>query len=247
MFLRFLSCLVAALIAGSVPGPAPAQPLFGLCKEADAQCRALATEVEKVRLTSPLGTRRPSFDPGNLLCTVDNPNCCPPEMMPVCSAHADVMIGHAITTLARSARKEGCPWSKEVCEGFGSFYCEKDQSWNPWFGCHDSLVVTEPPEPPTWVCPPGQRPGKKPKICEPIPCFHPLLNVEIPCGPDFPEVTFRDFTLPDGAERTADDPVGNLLRLMQEERVKAEAARAVATEFGDAFRAIRSDVGPYLD
>lgn len=225
-----------------LPGSGTAQDLFGLCETADERCYSLAVEVEKIRATDGLSLGRPGINPGNLLCTQDNPNCCPPHLMPVCMAHAGVIVDQALSKVIREGIVGGCPWSREVCDGFGSFYCEPEQNWNPWAGCHDAVVVVDP-QPPTWVCPEGQRPAAKPPICEPIPCFHPIFNIEVPCAPTNGDLGFAQIKLPDGADMPDNAPVGNLLRLMATEDVRQEANTALKREFGRELERMRNTIG----
>ncbi|MGP6088142.1 hypothetical protein [Antarctobacter jejuensis] len=237
LFRKIFFSITLAITAWSMPSMAPAQSLMGFCKSADGSCRALAVEVEKRRVSDGVTMRRPTLDPGSLLCGPENPNCCPPELMPVCMAHADVLVDQAVTVLVKSAIAKDCPFSASVCEGFGSFYCGVDQGWNPWSGCQDAIVVRDP-EPPT-VCPEGQRPAGKPGLCEPISCFHPVFHVEIPCGPNFDDDVFTRVDWADLAGRGGDDALGNLLRLMASDDVQREANKALTQEFGQEIDRLR--------
>lgn len=225
-----------------LPGAGAAQDLLGLCDRADRQCFNLAVEIEKVRATEGLSLGRPGINPGNLLCSQDNPDCCPPHLMPVCMAHAGVIVDQALSKVIREGIVGGCPWSKAVCEGFGSFYCEPGQNWNPWAGCHDAVVVVDP-QPPTWICPEGQRPGAKPNTCEPIPCFHPVFHVEVPCGPSGGDLGLAQVDLPDGSGEMEDAALGNLLRLMASDDVRQEANTALMREFGPRLKTMREKLG----
>jgi hypothetical protein len=167
-------------------------------------------------------------------------------MMPVCMAHAGVIVDQAVSTTVRAAIKNDCPWSEEVCDGFGSFFCQAGQGWNPWAGCQDPIVIVEP-EPPYWPCPEGHRPGGKRGICEPIPCFHQILNIEMPCGPDLKDLSIAVLSQPDGTGRGMDGPAGNLLRLMATDEVRDEARRALSRQFGDELRTLREQLGAIVD
>lgn len=245
MYFRFFTVLLVPVFFTFAPERGSAQDLFGLCENADDRCRALAVAVEAERLSSGINGARTKLDPGQLLCGPDKPNCCPPELMPVCTATADLVLNMTVRTLATVAMKEICPFDQNVCDQFGSLICGPEQSWNPWAGCNDPVVIIEP-EPPT-ICPPGQRQGGKPGTCVPIPCFHPFLHVEVPCGPDSPQIAARDFEIPDPSDASASGATAVLLRLLADDKVASEARQAVAQANGPELDRLRRSMSPFME
>lgn len=169
------AALAATLLMFAQKGSAA--DAFGVCSSSQAQCTALAVELKKVQMAQELEIARPV--PGvSFLCAPDTPDCCPPLLMPLCSANATVIIDQTLLSMHQNDAAK-CPWSPAICERMGAYWCGPDGGWTPWGGCSDPVAVPLPPDFPT--CPPGQRWNGK--ICIDVPCFHPRLGVEMPCGP----------------------------------------------------------------
>ena len=184
---RFIEAACAALFLLTWISPVAAQDAFGVCEASDAQCDALAVEVRKVQLAAEEGLAVPQVNP-SFLCTIDDPNCCPAHLMPVCNAQAEFIVQQTlIAAAAAPAADNSCPWSKSICDRLGGLYCGPDAAWNPWSGCQ---VAVDPgadlPDNPT--CPVGQYEPTPGKGCVPIKCFDERFGVEILCGPEGNEV-----------------------------------------------------------
>ena len=181
----------------------------------------------------------------NLLCPEDNPQCCPPHLMPICfQVQRDLVLEARRAYQSPSLLSfEGCPWSQEVCDSFGSFYCDRDERWLPWAGCVGNL---EPPIncPPGWIqnglsCEPplpcrcGYEHNSK-GICIPKVCY--LGHVQVPCR------TFcgDDQVFVEAAANRS--PESNLARHLSDREVQLEAAKRVQGNLKVALEAVEEEI-----
>lgn len=138
------------------------------CTKDTAACRSLAVGVAALnireRITSAVEVEQANRR-AEMLCPEDNPQCCPPSLMPFCNR-----IQQDLTLKAKYDYRNGfllrfdnCPFSKDVCEGFDVF-CDQDERWLPWSGC------TPISDPPIAVCPVGSKQVgfncEPPPLCE---------------------------------------------------------------------------------
>lgn len=181
-----LLCCVAASAQAADPSPQP-----NLCTVDSPACRNLAVEIAVLDIQDRIDTQVELGRGANHLCPEDNPNCCPPRLMPFCSqVQRDIVVEARRAYQSRAVGSyNDCPWSKPICDSLGGFYCGPGTSWTPWTGCLDIGIppidcppgwkqtefgVCEPPPP----CPCGFIHNPK-GICIPKPCFR--LGQLVPC------------------------------------------------------------------
>lgn len=221
---HFLAAVAVILFGILTAQSATAQDAFGVCAAGEKQCRALAIATNKVAIAEQLQLTRPQFDPGQFLCPEDNPNCCPPRLMPVCMEHGTLIIDQTLILMRAKQKPEKCPFSAEICDSLAGFYCGPDASWTPWTGCHTIAdpVLPDPPRP----CPMGQVFNGK--ICIPQKCFHPTFGVEIPCRP-----------LGDGQfAALRSDRMSTVMNVLQDEAIAERARSEMVQELNEALKAL---------
>lgn len=231
------------------PGSRPQASLdVGLCAEDSAACRDLAVGVAALNIrerTEAAVEVEQAARRAEMLCPEDNPQCCPPPLMPFCS-----QVQRDLTLQARHAyqnayllRFDDCPFSEEICDATETF-CEADERWVPWAGCIDSSL--EPPVfcPPGWTrvglsCepPPPCRCGfehNSKGICVPKVCQ--LRGIPVPCRNLCDEpVVFEAFfgTAPAGSR---------LGRHLQDRRVQLEAAERVRSDLQQSLKLLEEEI-----
>lgn len=238
--LALLVCFPLATAWAGDPNP---QPNF--CREDSPLCRRLAVEVAILDITDRIDQEvnlRGSFA---LLCPENDPQCCPPHLMPFCF--------QIQRDLAREARRayqsvsllsfKGCPWSEEICDSFGSFYCGPDKRWLPWAGCVGELeppincpsgwkqvgLSCAPPPP----CPCGFKHNSK-GLCIPKVCY--LFGGRVPCRTYCAE---NQVFVDTAAKRPARS---NLGRHLNDRAVQLEAAKRVRENLRVALEALEEEL-----
>lgn len=240
---------VSILLVCCVPAPARAadpSPQPNFCREDSPACRHLAIEIAMLDITERIGTEVDLRRSTDLLCPEDNPECCPPELMPFCfHAQRDLVTEARRAYQSRSVGDyDDCPWSRQICDSLGPFYCGPEGGWTPWTGCLD--VATPPIDcPPGWTqtefggcqppppCPCGFVHNPK-GLCIPKTCFR--LGIPVPCltlcGN---EQVFVEF----GPPRP---PATNLERHLQDRAVHLEAAKRVRQDLEVALKAVEKEI-----
>lgn len=180
-----------------------------------------------------------------MLCPEDNPQCCPPHLMPFCS-----QIQHDLALQAQQGyenayllRTEKCPFSEEICDATETF-CEADERWLPWAGCIDASL--DPPIycPPGWKqvglgceppppCACGFEHNSKgicvPKVCQRHGILVPCLNLcEDP-------VVYEDFLGAPAAE-------SRLGRHLQDKRIQLEAAKRIRMDLRTSLDLVEEEI-----
>ena len=227
---------VVALLC-CVLSPAWAQdstPEPSLCVVDSPVCRKLAIEVAKLELTDFIQRELDSLRSGSFLCPEDNPNCCPPRLMPLCS---QVQRDHVVDAQRQfhsvlAGRFGDCPWSAEMCDSLGSFYCGAEAGWTPWGGCSPGLELPpRPPLPPPLPCPCGTTPNLK-GLCIPKVCTGP--SGRVPCN----------FLCSDDLVAISDPPApeSNLERHMRDQKVQIEAAKRLREDLKAALEEAEAQI-----
>lgn len=229
------------------PGPQAGVDL-GSCAEESVACRHLAVGVAMLNIRERIEAAVEVEQAGRsvrMLCPEDNPQCCPPHLMPLCSrVQRDLALQaqHAYRN-AYLPRFERCPFSEEICDGIETF-CEADERWLPWAGCIEAsgdLPIYCPPgwkqvgpscqPPPPCEC--GFEPNSKgicvPKVCQrngvPVPCRNLCDD----------RVVFEDFIGVAPAE-------SRLGRHLQDRRIQLEAAERVRSDLQKALKLVEEEI-----
>jgi len=224
-----MCCTLSPAWAGD-PNPQPS-----LCVEDSRACQMLAIEIAKLDFSDFISRdlevrRRDSF-----LCPENNPQCCPPHLMPICSQVEKDLVVEARQNYQSvvSYRFGDCPWSSEICDSLGPFYCGPDGGWTPWGGCSPGIVF-EPPTPPDppRPCPCGTKPNSK-GICIAKVCT--MYGVRIPCNIncDLPVVAAKSGTL---------RPESNLARHLADTQIQLEAAKRVREDLISALEILEIEI-----
>ena len=234
-----ICCSLVPAWAGD-PNP---QPNF--CTEDSPACRSLAVEIAMLDIADQIGREVDLRRNINLLCPEDNPQCCPPQLMPFCFQIQRDLVFEARRSYQNVSLSNfgGCPWSREICDSLGSFYCGPDGSWTPWGGCG---LVLEPPVdcPPGWSqvgfgceppppCDCGFEHNSK-GICIPKVCYR--FGIRVPC------MTFcgEDQVF---VEAATNRPVeSNLGRHLSDRTVQIEAAKRVREDLEVALEAVEKEI-----
>jgi hypothetical protein len=226
MLVLMICCWLTPAWAGD---PSP-QPNPDLCTEDSRACQRLAVEVAILDIADRIDREVDLRRSTNLLCPEDNPQCCPPHLMPVCFQIQRDLVFEARRRYQSVSLSSfgGCPFSPEICDSFGSFYCGPEESWTPWGGCSTVLDprITCPagwsqvgfnclPPPP---CPCNSAHNSK-GICIPQLCY--WLGRRVPCMTGCLEDLVFEET---AASRPTES---NLGRHLSDRQIQLEAAKRV--------------------
>lgn len=239
MLVLLLCCSLAPAWAGD-PSPQP-----NLCTEDSRACQSLAVEVAMLDIADRIGREVDLRRSTNLLCPEDNPQCCPPHLMPVCFQLQRDLVLEARRSYQSVSLSSfgGCPFGREICDSFGSFYCGPEESWTPWGGCS---TVFDPPIncPPGWSqagfgCEPplpcrcGFEHNSKgiciPKVCYQFGARVPCLTL---CGLD-------QVFVETAASRPAET---NLGRHLSDREVQLDAAKRVREDLKLSLEAVEKEI-----
>lgn len=206
------------------------------CKKDMAACDALAIEITKLDFQHILEQRIAALRGTHALCPDENPNCCPPELAPVCSQIARDRVARARSDYINSEQNEECPYGPEVCDVLGNLYCGPDSVYLPWGVCASKGILIDPcrgdwheigpgvcaPPPPR--CGPDERWNGK--ICVPKKCI--FKGLVVPCPITAPDELKKALA----AKRA---PRGNLSRRLQDPVVQSKAYRELHDELETAM------------
>ncbi len=202
------------------------------CEDDSSSCRGLAIEVAKLDILDAIKRDTSRQTAQIFLCPEDNPNCCPPHLMPVCQRIQLDVARRArddLHTLAL-AKSDDCPWDKKTCDSLGSFYCGPDKDWSPLLGCNErpKLVIPDFPPVPD-PCPCGYRENHK-RICIPKLCTFGghFVDCQHACGVEPPRLE-----LPRNSR---------LAEQLQNREVQIEAANAVRDDLMKALSILDEQV-----
>lgn len=223
--------------------PSP-QPNF--CAQDSAACRNLAVEIAMLDVADRIGAVVDLRRGIDVLCPEDNPNCCPPELMPFCfQTQRDLVLEARRVYQSRSVGDyDDCPWSSTICDSLGPFYCGPESSWTPWTGCLD---VAFPPIdcPLGWTrlefggclppppCPCGFVHNPK-GLCIPKVCYR--LGVRVPC------LTLCGIDQVFVAEVEPPPPETNLERHLLDRAVHLEAAQRLRDDLRSKLEAVEKEI-----
>lgn len=92
---KFLFILAVLAFAASTTRAGDPSPQPSLCEADSPACRNLAIGVAKLELSDTIYRVIDRDRGGSLLCPEDNPNCCPPRLMPFCADLERQVVGAA--------------------------------------------------------------------------------------------------------------------------------------------------------
>ena len=217
-----------------------------ICQTDSAACRSLAVGVAKLSLEKRIERQIDPHRNTDLLCTEDDADCCPPELMPYCLEVQEGLISLAHQKLEYSSLSEfgGCLIDGLPCDWFGDLFCGSGQTWVSPYGCV-SDHFWNPPCPLGWTssdfgfgcippppCPCGQRPNAK-GLCIPENCVKSSQFGS--CLPKLcpgPEIKFK---VPISTET-------HLGRHVQRREVQLEAASQAREELLRSLKAVEEEI-----
>lgn len=243
--LMFFALHLGFPAAAQDPSPQP-KLNTGLCAQDSRVCRSLAVEVAKLNIADRIDSEIASRRNTNLLCPQDDPQCCPPRLMPFCSAlQRNFILGARSAYRNVSLTRVGeCPVQDEICDAMETF-CAANERWLPWAGCVD-LVSTPPIHcEPGWsqngltcVPPPSCECGFEPNgngKCIPKTCY--ARGARVRCA-DICSIEERQVAIQLGPA-----PVeSNLGQNLRDIGVQIEAAQGVRAELKATLEAVEREI-----
>ena len=217
-----------------------------VCAKDSALCRDLAFEIAKLDLTESVAKSLSQGQQTNFLCPKDDPQCCPPELMPTCRALRDNLIRTTRAQLGSSSGVQAkvCPLGPEACGVLGDLYCGPEGIYLPWGECSGTLVDPgRPPQCPNGsyydpgfgrcvqLCPAGTHLNSNGRACVPDRCVHPRFGFEIPCN-----IINNDLVM--SFSKTSNPGPSNLTKHLADKRLQRKAAQALQKDLRAALKAL---------
>lgn len=231
IFSLILMCCPLGLVWAGAPILEP-----NLCVKDSRACQKLAIEVAKLDYYDFISREQDLREHDSFLCPEDNPQCCPPHLMPICAqVEKDLVVeARRVFQSMVSSRFGDCPWSSEICDSLGPFYCGPDGGWTPWGGCSPGIVYEPPipPDPPL-PCPCGTVPNSK-GLCISKVCT--MFGTRVPCR------TLCDAPDKLTAKSSAQRPESNLGRHLADTKVQLEAAKKVREDLKSALNVLEKKI-----
>ena len=225
------------------------------CIDDSPACRVLAVEISVLELTDKIDLQIEGNQSFNLLCPEDNPNCCPPNLLPVCGQAQEDLILRAKksydTSLSILASREiaagqnssvDCDFGSPECGVMNDLNCRPGEIWSPVLGCTGGIVDNFPP-PPVCGCgaEPNQYGGCSIKMCQTF----GGLGADIPCT-FFCEaglgILESDNSFVSMMSQIKDKEESNLGRHMKEQSVQLEAAEQLRKKLKSALITLDEEI-----
>lgn len=240
---------VAVLIPGAATwGSEPASG-YGPCREDSALCRNLAIEVARAELSNYLDQEFSLTQPPTALCPESNPDCCPPENHHECAQLQRQTIAALRQRLHSDiSPRYDCPWTKDICEDFGPFYCEPEERWTP-LGCQSGSLLAfsvNPLEVPVFSqnwepCECNEYRDER-GVCRPIHTSQCLpFGREGHLCPVIPDCDAADHT------KVVHWPDSPLARHLSDRGVQLEASRRLRGELKAKLNSLNKHISEYLN
>jgi hypothetical protein len=230
-FSIFPAILLCFLLVGPVWAGDPATPQTKICIKDSKACRMLAVEVTKLNFSDLITQKLGSRQGNNFLCPADNPQCCPPHLMPLCSKVNKDFIFET---------------RRENLNGWNSFLCEAGGGrWNELLGTckpDDFIIgVYDPPRPPFGnncdTC--SETINKKGKCVPKKSCL--FRGTMLPCD-------FVCRKAPDAEKfKMVESNPSILSRHMTDTKVQIEAARQVQKDLKISMRILDAEIKKLSD
>jgi hypothetical protein len=222
----FPTILMFFMLVGSVWASDPSTPKANLCLKGSKACRMLAVQVAKLNFSDLIKRKMDSRPRSSFLCPEDNPQCCPPNLMPLCSQTEKDYVFET---------------RREVLAGWDSFLCEVNGgNWSELTGtCKSKNIadrVFDPPFPP-WQddCDPCREKHNSKGYCikkKSCPFRGIMLSCDFVCrkAPDAVKV------------KTVKAKSSNLIRHLSDKDVQLEAAKQVHEDLKTALEFLDAEI-----
>ena len=225
---KFLFTLAVLAFGASAARAGDPSPQPSLCEVDSPACRNLAIGVAKLELSESVHRVIDRHRGGSLLCPEDNPNCCPPRLMPVCAEIEQRVVVAARAVFHRSLvsqHMDNLCESKLDCRFLTQQKDHFDFDPLPWSG---DLSPRECPC--GWVFNPLRNKCER-EICT-------ARGFAIPCG----YACAFDNLVVALEDREPPPPSSPLERHLRDRGVQLEAAKLLRDELRHALGAVEKEV-----